>query len=81
MNKKLENTSEKDLFLRKLGAHIRSVRESKGIKAVDLASLCEMPRNSISRIELGITNPTAYTLKKIADSLEISISELLDELN
>jgi len=78
MNKKRENTSEKELFLRKLGAHIRMVRESKGVKAVDLASLCEMPRNSISRIELGITNPSSYSLKKIADALEVSLEELFN---
>ncbi len=81
MNKMPENTSEKELFLRKLGAHIRKVRESKGIKGVDLASLCEMPRNSISRIERGVSNPTAFTLMKIAEAMEMTIEEMFSNYN
>lgn len=81
MNKEAENQVEKKLFLLKLGAHIRKVRETKGIKAVELASLCEMPRNSISRIELGKANPTSYSLKKIVDALEITFTEFFNEFN
>ncbi|MCB0742912.1 MAG: helix-turn-helix transcriptional regulator, partial [Ignavibacteriae bacterium] len=35
-------------------------------------------KSNFSRIEAGNTNPTIYTLSKIADRLSVSLSELLD---
>jgi len=33
---------------------------------------------NVSRLESGRTNPTLYNLYRIAEALEISLSELLD---
>lgn len=42
----------------------------------DLAAKCNIEKSNLSRLEAGGTNPTIYTLFKIAECLDISISEL-----
>ncbi|MBU3928531.1 MAG: helix-turn-helix transcriptional regulator [Bacteroidetes bacterium] len=69
---------EKETFLKSLGKHIVSIRESKGMTQSDLAHLCFKERQSIERVENAKTNPTAFYLYEIAQALEISVSELLD---
>jgi len=65
-------------FLKKLGQHIVSIRESKGLTQSDLAHLCFKERQSIERVENGKTNPTAFYLYEISLALNISLKELLD---
>jgi transcriptional regulator with XRE-family HTH domain len=69
---------ERARFLIRLGEHIRSKREEKKITAAELARLCYMDKPNLLRIEKGRTNPSAFILKRIADGLEISFSELLE---
>jgi transcriptional regulator with XRE-family HTH domain len=74
----LEKNAKTDkLFLKKLGARIASIRKEKGISQVELGYLCDIEKSSMNRIESGGTNPTALTLKKIADALELPFEELL----
>ncbi|MBF2798773.1 helix-turn-helix domain-containing protein [Riemerella anatipestifer] len=56
------------------------MRESKGISQVELVGKMqgEIDPTNISRIESGRTNPTIYTLYRIAEALEIKISDLVD---
>ncbi|WP_179009620.1 helix-turn-helix domain-containing protein [Winogradskyella forsetii] len=61
-----------------IGKRIREVREVKKIPQQDLAGACNIEKSNLSRIEAGNTNPTLYTLGKIADRLCVSLSELLD---
>ncbi len=68
----------KEAFLKALGKHIVSIRESKGMTQSDLAHLCFKERQSIERVENGKTNPTSFYLYEIAQALEIPVSELLD---
>jgi len=70
------NTKELKYF-QKLGAEIKRLREEKGIDQKSFAFDCEIGRTQLYMIENGRTNPRLLTLKKIADGLEISISELL----
>jgi transcriptional regulator with XRE-family HTH domain len=62
-----------------LGKRVQYLRESKGFSQVDLAGkmLGKFDTTNISRIESGRTNPTIFTLFRIAEALEISLSELL----
>lgn len=69
---------QKDDFLIKLGRHIVSIRKTKGLTQSDLARKCFKDRQSISRVELGTTNPTSFYLYEIASALEIHPSKLLD---
>jgi transcriptional regulator with XRE-family HTH domain len=70
------NTKELKYF-QKLGAKIKQLREEKGIDQKSFAFDCEIGRTQLYMIENGRTNPRLLTLLKIADGLEIQISELL----
>ncbi|MFZ6665983.1 helix-turn-helix domain-containing protein [Peijinzhouia sedimentorum] len=70
------NTKELKYF-QKLGAKIKQLREEKGLDQKSFAFDCEIGRTQLYMIENGKTNPRLLTLIKIADGLEISISELL----
>jgi len=70
------NTKEEKYF-KKLGAKIKQLREEKEIDQKSFAFDCEIGRTQLYMIEKGRTNPRLLTLMKIADGLEISISELL----
>ncbi|KAB1155304.1 helix-turn-helix transcriptional regulator [Tenacibaculum aiptasiae] len=68
----------KDLkYFQKLGARIKQLREEKGIDQKSFAFDCEIGRTQLYMIENGKTNPRLLTLMKIADGLEMSVSELL----
>jgi len=60
-----------------VGKRIKELREEKKIQQQDIAAACNIEKSNFSRIEAGNTNPTIYTLSKIADKLKISLSELL----
>jgi transcriptional regulator with XRE-family HTH domain len=66
-------------FLAALGSRIRTLRIEKGLSLSELAYLCEFEKASLSRIELGKTNTTVLTIRKICRALEINISELFDD--
>jgi len=68
---------DKDDFLKNLGLNIKTIRESKGISQQKLAADCNFEKSNMSRIEAGNTNPTIYTLYKIAQAMDVEIHELL----
>lgn len=72
------NAEEKDEFLRNVGEQIKNAREKSGISAAELARRTGTERSTIARIETGRTNPTASTLKSIANALGMSFVELFD---
>ncbi|WP_341221603.1 helix-turn-helix transcriptional regulator [Polaribacter atrinae] len=69
----------KDNLLITLGKRIQELRESKGFSQVDLAGkmLGKFDTTNISRIESGRTNPTIFTLFRIAEALEIPLQQIL----
>lgn len=77
--KKTRRTSDPDhKFLKALGKRIVKLREDKNISQNQLAKNINSYNTSLRRIENGETNATIDVLKKIADALEVSISELLN---
>lgn len=62
-----------------LGKRVQEIRESKGLSQVDLAGkmLGKFDTTNISRIESGRTNPTIFTLFRIAEALEVPIQQIL----
>jgi len=71
---------EKSDLQKIIGNRIQKLREEKGLTQVDLAGKIEgvFDTTNVSRLESGRTNPTLYNLHRIAEALEISLSELLD---
>ncbi|MGV0939999.1 helix-turn-helix domain-containing protein [Empedobacter sp. ULE_I140] len=71
---------EKEELLKFVGKKIQEIRLSKGLTQVDLVGKIEgeIDTTNISRIEAGRTNPTIFTLYRIANALEISLSEIVD---
>lgn len=77
------SSMEKSELLRLTGKKILQLREEKGFTQVDLAARIQgdFDTTNVSRIESGRTNPTIYTLYRIARALEIPLSELvIDEI-
>ena len=60
-----------------LSDNIRTVRKNKGFTQEDLASRLHVTRQTISKWEKGLSVPDAEMLSKLADELEVSVSELL----
>ncbi len=72
----MQNVKDK-AFLKKLGDRIRSLRKERGLSQLDLGVKMDNYAEQISRIERGQLNVSICTLKKIAESLQIPIHELL----
>ncbi len=61
-----------------LGKRIKYLRESKGYSLNDLASLCDLKKTVILRIENGRTNITFKTALILSIALEIELKENFD---
>jgi len=62
---------------REIGKRIKTARQTKELNQSDLAKILGMHRSNFSRIEKGDVMPTAKTLIKIKEILDISIDFLL----
>lgn len=73
------SSMEKSELLKKVGNRIQELRNEKGMKQVDLAAKIQgdIDTTNISRIESGRTNPTIHTLYRIAEALEVSLTDLI----
>lgn len=60
-----------------LGRRIRDIRKAKGWTQEALGSRADISYKFIGEIERGQQNPSLDTLVKIADALEVELSELL----
>ena len=70
---------EKLEIFKQVGRNIQQIRLGKGLSQVDLVGRIEgnIDTTNISRIEQGRTNPTLLTLYRIAQALEVSLSDLV----
>ncbi len=59
-----------------LGMRIRYLRKKKGLSQEDLALDSGVNKNYLSDLERGMRNPTINVLEKIANTLEVTLSEL-----
>ncbi len=67
---------EKELF-EKIGTRVKELRIEKGMSQQELAGMINFEKSNMSRLEAGGTNPTVGTLYKIAQALDVTLSELL----
>lgn len=65
--------------MHRMGERIRKRRESLGIQSNDLAKQVGVTSSLISQIERAKAFPSILTLKKIADSLQTTVGELIGE--
>lgn len=63
-------------FIKTFGERLRKIRLDKKMSQAELANTAEIPINQVGRIERGEINTTITTIKVLADSLGIHISEL-----
>lgn len=64
--------------LRRLGQRLRGLRTAKNWTQEDLAAECELDRSYVSGLETGRRNPTYLNLLKIAKTLNMSVTDLLE---
>jgi transcriptional regulator with XRE-family HTH domain len=65
-------------YLRRLGKHIRKVRESKGYSQDRAYLEGGFSRATMSRIEAGKVDAQAYTLYRIARTIGVPVKKLVD---
>ena len=61
------------------GEKIKEFRKKRGLTQKQLGDLCGMADSAIRRYENGRANPKIETLRKIADALEVNVTELLND--
>lgn len=59
-----------------LSKRIQQFRKQKGLSQEALAELSDLSVRTIQRIEAGVSKPRAFTLKVLADALEVSVVDL-----
>lgn len=59
--------------------NIKNLRVRAGLTQQQLADLCRIHRVTLNRIESGVHNPSADTLRLLRDALHCTVDELLDE--
>ena len=76
MAKIMLDSIKSDAVLIAVGERISSLRKQKGLTQLRLALLCETTQSYISDLEVGRRNPSLVILKRIADALNCSLSDL-----
>jgi len=74
----VQSSFENDL--KQFGTEIKSVRKAKKITQLQLASLCDIDIRTIQRIEKGEFNPSLRVLIRIAYAFEMSLSNLIKQV-
>ena len=62
---------------RQVGRNLKRIRKERGWSQEQLAFESGLHRTYISGIERGARNPTILVLARIADTLEVSVAELV----
>jgi transcriptional regulator with XRE-family HTH domain len=65
-------------ILRKLGSHIKRLREQKNLSLREMSYACNVDNSKISKIEKGAVNITFTTIVQLAAALEVKPNALLD---
>jgi transcriptional regulator with XRE-family HTH domain len=63
------------------GKHLRAARVEKGLTGVQLAEKLGADKQFLSRLELGQSDPRLSTIIRLAQALDMQLSDLLLGLN
>ena len=58
---------------------LKEIRTQKGITQEELANKVGVQNTAICNYEVGIREPSLYTLKRIATVLECTVDELIED--
>lgn len=75
----MEPPSQHDPNERAIVLRLKEIRTEKGISANALAAKIKVDRSTITHMEADRTRPTLWLLLKIADGLDVKLSEVLEE--
>jgi len=64
--------------LRSIGLNIRRLRNERGMTQIDLATRSGLSRQIVALIERAGSNPSVATLAEIAQSLGVTLAQLVD---
>src|SRR5699024_3819726 len=62
-----------------IGEHLQKMRENRNVSVYRLSQLSSISESHIRNLEKGKKQPTYYTLKKLLDCLNISLSAFFYE--
>ena len=65
----------------RFGARLRTLRKERGLSQEKLAELSGLDRTYISGIERGIRNVALRNIEALAQALDLSISELFEDMD
>lgn len=68
-------------ILSKFGEKLRELRKVRVLSQEELANEAGLHRTYIGGVERGERNPTLTTLKKIADALNLSLTDLFRDIS
>lgn len=71
-------TSKPDEINNKICLKIKMERTKRRWSQEQLSELADLSTNSIGAIERAVSSPTVYTLAKIANAYNMTVSELTD---
>ena len=63
----------------RFGKRVKELRKINSMTQNELAEKAELSKDYIGLIERGLRSPSLQTIYRIADSLEVSISNLFEE--
>lgn len=66
--------------MRALGLNIKAERMRKAITQEYFAELIDVSVSHVSKIEQGLTSPTAFVLRKMAKVLNVSMEEFFKDI-
>ena len=67
-------------YLIAFGQRVRELRQQTGLSQEKFALMIGMDRTYFSSVEAGKRNISLINIKKIADGLEVSVSNLFEDL-
>jgi transcriptional regulator with XRE-family HTH domain len=65
-----------DISIR-LGKKIRDLRRQRGWRQIDLAAHAELSKTHVNELERGKREVRLHTLERLAEALEVKISDLM----
>jgi transcriptional regulator with XRE-family HTH domain len=62
-----------------VGRNVRRLRLDANLSQEDVAELMGVDRAYVSALELGSRNPTIITLWRVAEALQVTLTDLVDQ--
>lgn len=65
-------------YQKQLGKRLRNLRLERSLSQLDLATICDVEKSTISRIENGRTNMTLKTMLILSNALNLDLPTFVD---